>query len=189
MLAVPTLGERGCGRTLGVGIRVLVRLLVIPPPYHREVGHLEGVGLLAAALQRARHAVAHVEVARRDVRRQVQLRAHTTTDRYDIGSARGSTPRTGPNSRGLGRAPLPPFPLRARFLSPSVTFRARGRPHPSLRYVIRSSRVRSLERSEQGNNRSYHKRALYLQSLAIALNRIMVVKLREHGLYAKRGLI
>jgi len=63
MLAVPTLGERGCGRTLG-GIRVLVRLLVVPPPYHREVGHLEGVGLLAAALQRARHTIAHVEIAR-----------------------------------------------------------------------------------------------------------------------------
>lgn len=72
MLAIPTLGERGCGRTLG-GIRVLVRLFVVPPPYHRKVGHLEGVGLLAAALQRASHAVAHVEVARRDVRRQVQL--------------------------------------------------------------------------------------------------------------------
>lgn len=66
MLAVPTLGERGCGRTLG-GIRVLVCLLVVPPPYHREVGHLEGVGLLTAALQRTRHTVSHVEVARRDV--------------------------------------------------------------------------------------------------------------------------
>lgn len=72
MLAVPTLGKRGCGRTLG-GIRVLVRLLVVPSPYHREVGHLERVGLLAAAFQRACHTVTHVEVARRDVRRQVQL--------------------------------------------------------------------------------------------------------------------
>jgi len=72
MLAIPTLGERGCGRTLG-GIRVFVRLLIVPSPYHREVGHLEGVGLLAAALQCACHTVAHVEVARRDVRRQVQL--------------------------------------------------------------------------------------------------------------------
>jgi len=72
MLAVPTLGECGCGRTLG-GIRVLVRLLVVPPPYHREVGHLEGVGLLAAALQRACHTIAHVEVARWDIRCQVQL--------------------------------------------------------------------------------------------------------------------
>lgn len=72
MLAIPTLGERGCGRTLG-GIRVLVRFLVVPSPYHRKVGHLERVSLLAAALQRACHTVTHVEVARRDVRRQVQL--------------------------------------------------------------------------------------------------------------------
>lgn len=72
MLAIPTLGERGCGRTLG-GIRVLIRFLVVPSPYHREVGHLERVSLLAAALQRACHTVTHVEVARRDVRRQVQL--------------------------------------------------------------------------------------------------------------------
>lgn len=76
MFAVPTLGQRGCGRALG-GIRVLVGLFVVSSTNHREVSHLKGVGLLAAALQRAGHAVTHVEVAGRHVRRQVQL----TTER------------------------------------------------------------------------------------------------------------
>lgn len=119
MLAVPTLGERGCGRTLG-GIRVLVRLLVVSPPYHREVGHLEGVGLLAAALQRARHTVAHVEVARRDVRRQVQLEigigSHPLERADDIKRARtgvhhfrlSTIPSCSSDFDDLAPAPAPP---------------------------------------------------------------------------------
>lgn len=49
--------------------------VVIAPAQHGEVGNLEGVGGAAAALQRARHHVAHVEVSLGDARRQVQLRA------------------------------------------------------------------------------------------------------------------
>lgn len=83
VLAIPTLGERGCGRTLG-GVRILVGLLVVPSTDHREVSHLEGVGLLAATLQRTRHTVTHVEVARRNVRRQVQLPTETDQRRSDV---------------------------------------------------------------------------------------------------------
>lgn len=72
VFAVPTLRKRGCGRTLG-GIRIFVGLLVVPPSDHSEMGHLEGVRLLASAFQGTRHAVTHVEVARRNVRCQVQL--------------------------------------------------------------------------------------------------------------------
>lgn len=72
VFAIPTLGQRGCGRTLG-GIRVFVGLFVVSSTNHRKVSHLEGVGLLTATLQRASHTITHVEVARRHVRRQVQL--------------------------------------------------------------------------------------------------------------------
>lgn len=47
------------------------RQLVVSPPDDSEVCHLERVALLAAALQSTRHTVAHVEVARAHVRRQV----------------------------------------------------------------------------------------------------------------------
>lgn len=93
VLAIPTLGERGCGRTLG-GIRILVGLFVVSSPNHREVSHLEGVGLLAATLQRTRHTVTHVEVARRHVRRQVQL---------EIGIARHSLERADNVKRARSR--------------------------------------------------------------------------------------
>lgn len=83
VLAIPTLGQRGRGRTLG-GVRILVGLFVVPPANHREVSHLEGVGLFTAALQRARHTVPHVEVARRNVRCQVQLSAERNGSRSDI---------------------------------------------------------------------------------------------------------
>ncbi|CAB0042627.1 unnamed protein product [Trichogramma brassicae] len=61
--------------------RVLVGFLVVAPPDHGEVRHLEGVGLLAATLEGAGHAVAHVEVARRDVGRQEQLRHEIDRER------------------------------------------------------------------------------------------------------------
>lgn len=47
--------------------------VVVAAAQHGEVRHLEGVGGAAAALQCARHCVAHVEVSLRHVRRQIQL--------------------------------------------------------------------------------------------------------------------
>jgi hypothetical protein len=72
VFVIPALGEWGRGRTLG-RIWILVGLLVVPSAYDGKVRHLESVGLLAAALQCPGHAVAHIEVAGRDIGREVQL--------------------------------------------------------------------------------------------------------------------
>lgn len=53
-----------------LGILQMV-VLMVAPAEHREVGHLEAVGGTTAALQRACHGVAHVEVRLRHVGGQV----------------------------------------------------------------------------------------------------------------------
>lgn len=60
--------EKKRAQVLGV-LEVVV--VVVTAAQHGEVGHLEGVGGAAAALQGARHRVPHVEVRLRHVRCQV----------------------------------------------------------------------------------------------------------------------
>lgn len=52
-------------------------LLEVPPPNDRKVRRLEAVVFLRAPLQRARHAVAHVEIGHAHFRRQTQLEHKT----------------------------------------------------------------------------------------------------------------
>lgn len=79
VLVIPTLGKCGWGRTLG-GIWILIGFLVVAPSYNCKMRHLKCVGFFAAPFKCTCHAVAHVEVTRRDVRCQIQL----STKRFTI---------------------------------------------------------------------------------------------------------
>jgi len=63
-----------------------LRFLIISTSDDYEVSHLEGVTLLAASLQCASHAIAHVEVRSRHIRGQAQL--HAVKIQHENGSSK-----------------------------------------------------------------------------------------------------